>query len=158
MDPCYPERKKLNHSTPGWVEGPEYFITICCEDRRINSLCHPMIGQIILNSSRNLNSKGIWQCELLLLMPDHLHLLATFSGKKSMEAVITLWKRWLVVHTRVKFQRGFFDHRLRSVYSSCEKWAYINLNPVRRGLINDPLAWPYRWTQKDLNLPRHASP
>ncbi|NBT49170.1 MAG: hypothetical protein EBT07_15375 [Actinobacteria bacterium] len=117
-----------------------------------------MIGQMILNSASNLNSKGIWQCELLLLMPDHLHLLTSFSGKKSMEAVITLWKRWLVVHTRVKFQRGFFDHRIRSVYSSCQKWAYINLNPVRRGLIDDPLSWPYRWTQKDLNLPRHASP
>ena len=152
MDPCYPKRKKLNHSTPGWVEGPDYFITICCEDRQTNSLCHPIIAQIILNSSRHFQDKGIWQCELLVLMPDHLHLLTSFSGTKSMEDVIPLWKRWIATHTRIKFQKGFFEHRLRSLASACEKWTYINLNPVHRGLINDPLAWPYRWTKNDLNL------
>ena len=151
MDPCYPERKRLDHNTPGWVEGPDYFITICCEDRQTNSFCHPIIAQIILDSSRRLQNNGIWQCELLVLMPNHLHLLTSFSGEQKMESVITNWKRWISTHTHVHFQKGFFEHRLRSVASACEKWTYINLNPVHRGLINDSSAWPYRWTKEDLN-------
>jgi hypothetical protein len=40
------------------------------------------------------------------------------------------------------WQRGFFDHVLRSDESYAEKWNYVRANPVRAGLVNDP-DWPY---------------
>jgi putative transposase len=89
---------------------------------------------------------GVWRCELLLLMPDHLHLLASFAGNQEMHQVVARWKRWMAWRENLIFQAGFFDHRLRSVASSCEKWTYIYSNPVRGGLITDPKDWPYVWT------------
>ena len=41
------------------------------------------------------------------------------------------------------WHRGYFDHVLRSSESYSEKWAYVLLNPVRKGLAGDPSEWPY---------------
>lgn len=35
-----------------------------------------------------------------------------------------------------RWQRDFFDHRLRSIESAAEKAQYIRMNPVRAGLVN----------------------
>ena len=149
MSPKLPTRKKLDHRIPGWAQTPEFFITICCQPRGRNQLCHPDVAEQIIKSAQNLARLRLWDCELLLLMPDHLHLLAGFSGKREMPMVIARWKRWLSWKADLSFQSGFFDHRLRSVASACEKWTYIHLNPVRRGLIENPEKWPYRWTRHD---------
>ena len=142
MDPSYPRRQKLDHNTPGWVEEPEYFITVCCQNRQNNSLCHPRIGRVAFESAQYLQKELFWNCELLVLMPDHLHLLVSFTGRKSMPLVMTIWKRWMAHRGKIRFQKGFFEHRLRSVASGCQKWTYIHSNPVRSGLTGDPLAWP----------------
>lgn len=41
------------------------------------------------------------------------------------------------------WQRGFFDHVLRSDESYREKWEYVLANPVRAGLVLQVGAWPY---------------
>ena len=150
MDPCYPVRRKLSHETPGWVEGPEYFITLSCQVRGKNSLCRPKVARTILASARHLQSHRFWVCELLVLMPDHLHLLVSFPVDQKMARIISSWKRWLVCRGGITLQRGFFEHRLRSIASACEKWTYVNMNPVRQGFVQVPETWPYRWTKKDL--------
>jgi len=146
MDSSWAVRKKLDHSIPGWAEAPEYFITLCCKRRRRNQLCYPQTASGIFQSALRLAQLGVWRCELLLLMPDHLHLLASFAGNQEMHQVVARWKRWMAWRENLIFQAGFFDHRLRSVASSCEKWTYIYSNPVRGGLITDPKNWPYVWT------------
>ena len=152
MDPCYPVRRILSHQTPGWVEGPEYFITVCCRERGINHLCRKEVASIFLVSARTLQSLRLWTCELLVLMPDHFHLLVSFPVDRKMKMVMESWKRWLARRGGLQLQRGFFEHRLRSTASACEKWVYVNLNPVRQGLIEDPTEWPYRWTRNDLEV------
>jgi len=42
------------------------------------------------------------------------------------------------------WEEGFFDHLLRNDESMGEKWDYIQQNPVRAGLVNDPDDWPYQ--------------
>jgi putative transposase len=42
------------------------------------------------------------------------------------------------------WQPGFFDHLLRSSESYSEKWEYVRLNPVRKGLVDRPEEWPYQ--------------
>ena len=49
------------------------------------------------------------------------------------------------------WQREFFDHVLRSNESYSEKWAYVELNPIRAGLVQLPADWPY---QGELNVLR----
>ena len=41
------------------------------------------------------------------------------------------------------WQRGFFDHVLRSDESYRQKWEYVHDNPVRAKLVRDADAWPY---------------
>ena len=41
------------------------------------------------------------------------------------------------------WQRGFFDHVLRSEESYAQKWAYVRDNPIRAGLVKRGDDWPY---------------
>jgi putative transposase len=41
------------------------------------------------------------------------------------------------------WQRGFFDHVLRSGESYSRKWNYVCENPVRAGLVRQAQDWPY---------------
>jgi putative transposase len=41
------------------------------------------------------------------------------------------------------WQRGFFDHVLRSDESYAQKWNYVRENPVRAGLVKNPDDWPF---------------
>jgi hypothetical protein len=42
------------------------------------------------------------------------------------------------------WERGFFDHLLRSEESYAQKWAYVQQNPVRAGLVTRMDDWPYQ--------------
>jgi hypothetical protein len=41
------------------------------------------------------------------------------------------------------WQRGFFDHVLRSEESYGEKWQYVRENLVRAGLVKNWQDWPF---------------
>jgi putative transposase len=41
------------------------------------------------------------------------------------------------------WQKGFFDHLLRSEESAAEKWEYVRDNPVRAGLVVDVNDWEF---------------
>lgn len=78
MDSIWPIRKRLDHEVPGWAQAPEFFITICCQKRNENQLCRPEVAEAVFDSAKKLSHLQLWDCELLLLMPDHLHLLVGF--------------------------------------------------------------------------------
>jgi putative transposase len=42
------------------------------------------------------------------------------------------------------WQKGFFDHVMRSEESYSEKWLYVAENPVRKNLVIRPEDWPYQ--------------
>ena len=42
------------------------------------------------------------------------------------------------------WQKGFFDHVMRSEESYSEKWLYVAENPVRKKLVARPEDWPYQ--------------
>ena len=146
-----PVRKpRLNHDCVPWDLYPDYFITICCSCRHLNQLCHTKVAERIREAAAFRQKHRVWHMEFLLLMPDHLHAILSTTSKHSLLYVISDWKRWLSSAHGLKFQAGFFDHRLRSAQSAQAKWNYIILNPVRAGFVVNPEDWPYRWTSKDL--------
>lgn len=83
-------------------------------------------------------------------MPDHIHL---FVCGPDDHFVLGRWigalKQMLAKAVRSRltqdpmWQRGFFDHVLRSDESFSEKWDYVFNNPVRAGLVSNPEDWPY---------------
>jgi len=143
-----PIRKQLPHEVPGWVDSDEavYFITICCQKRGVNQLTQPNISRRLLDSIRYRHQKGEWFMHLGMLMPDHAHFLVSFPERaRNMNTVISKWKEWTAKSLKVKWQRDFFEHRLRRDESFDEKAEYIWANPVRAGLVSDANDWPHNF-------------
>ncbi len=84
-----------------------------------------------------------WWPSLFLLMPDHLHMLVGFGRGNDIVKVITGWKRYVARANGITWQRGFFEHRLRTKESMSSKAAYILHNPARAGLITEGEIWPF---------------
>ena len=77
-------------------------------------------------------------------MPDHVHALLSFpASENEVKETMSQWKRWTARQLKIKWQRDFFEHRLRSDESWREKSDYILANPVRKKLVKIPQDWPY---------------
>jgi len=145
----FPQRARLPHEVPSWVaEGSFFFITINCESRATNSLCHAVVGDGVLAAARHNHEKCAWHCRLMLLMPDHLHAVIAFPREPTMKTIISNWKHFLAAKVRIDWQRDFFDHRLRDHREEEEKISYILMNPVRRGLCERAEDWPWVYRPK----------
>jgi putative transposase len=142
-----PKRKMLPHDLPSWAH-PEtviFFITVCCTPRGENQLCKAEVATGIFESVSFRQSRGDWWVQLLLLMPDHLHMLVSFPSDKDMPTVVSQWKEFVAKNLSIRWQQNFFDHRLRTDESLRDKADYILNNPVRRGLIARAEDWSYVW-------------
>ena len=140
-----PQRKWLRHEVPETVSGldPVFFLTVCCQERKHNQLATDSIWTELLKTIIHRNESGLWNCTLFLVMPDHVHGIFSFSGKKPMKDVIADWKRWTATQLKINWQKGFFDHRLRDEPNAIAKRRYILNNPVRAGLVEHFSDWPY---------------
>ena len=137
-------RKQLDHTTHfAGRFGAVYFITICCDARGTNQLCNERISKVLFDTARIYHERDRWNLNLLLLMPDHLHCLIGIDGRDSLSHVIRDYKRITTKLASIRWQRNFFDHRLRHDESLAEKFAYICQNPLRAGLIREQQDWPY---------------
>jgi len=141
-----PISKQLPHDVPRWVDLDEatYFVTICCQRRGIDQLTKAEVASALLESIEFRHRNADWYMHLALLMPDHAHFIASFPGReRSMQIVVSKWKEWTAKSLGVKWQRDFFEHRLRHDESFDEKSDYIRANPVRAGFITRAEDWPY---------------
>jgi putative transposase len=84
-----------------------------------------------------------------VIMPDHIHFFITGPDDFDLGRWIGRLKQFLaksVVHKKTSespWQRGFFDHVLRSEESYGQKWNYVRDNPVRAELVEKTDDWPY---------------
>jgi putative transposase len=139
-------RRALPHDPPHFIgtSSAIFFITICCQPKGTNQLCRSEIAKILFDVTRFYYERHYWGVPILLLMPDHLHMLVSFGPDVGMKGVIANWKRYTANHAGIRWQRDFFDHRLRNDESFDEKAAYILQNPVRAGLVTRVEDWPYQ--------------
>lgn len=146
--PRLPERKKLPHDIPLWLhlEDAVWFVTICAVPRGKNQLCHREIAERLFETVSFRNERGDWFVRLALLMPDHVYLLVSFPPEVVMRRIIAQWKEITAKRLAIRWQRDFFDHRLRHDESLREKEDYIRSNPARAGLVSSGDDWPYVWT------------
>jgi REP-associated tyrosine transposase len=139
-------RKTLPHDVPTWIDPHQeiYFITINCRERFVNQLALPEVSAHLFETVRHRQEKFQWWPHLFLLMPDHLHALISFppSGKP-LKNVVSIWKEWTAREIGIRWQRDFFEHRLRHDESRRQKADYILENPVRKKLVARPEDWPF---------------
>lgn len=141
---------------------PVVFLTTCTDGRE--SLLARHEAHAVLHDvwERSAICNG-WYVGQYVLMPDHVHLFACPGlGALPLHRWVQLWKaiaakqinRALDRSTRV-WQPDYFDRYMRSPQDYAEKWEYVAMNPVRKGLIEHAEAWPYRGVIHDLR--HHAS-
>ena len=153
-----PKRKRLSHQVPPWVaEGATFFITVNCLPRGGNQLAFPVTAAGLAESIFVRAERGNWWPKLVLFMPDHVHALMVFAPDRPLSRVISDWKRYTARHLGIRWQRDFFDHRIRNEESLAEKWDYIVHNPVRAGLVGRPEEWPYVWFGDNIGRDRSPS-
>ncbi len=123
-------RRALPHDPPHFIgtSNAIFFMTICRQPKGTNHLCHSQTAKILFDATRFYQEQHYWGVPLLLLMPDHLHMLASFGPDLGMKRVIANWKRYTA----------------RNDESFDEKAAYILENPVRAGLAHRVEDWPYQ--------------
>ena len=162
QQPDMPERKRLNHRGPLSIDVPSawYFVTVCADGHapwvaNIGRAVAPRppttttsldtIAPLILREARENHVRGLWHLALFLVMPDHLHFIVNIGGRgaTALPRVIANFKHLLAARYGLRFQRDFFDTRLRDDAHFAEKHDYILGNPVRKGLCAAPADWPY---------------
>jgi putative transposase len=143
-------RKSLPHDPPLWLglRGAIFFITCCAGDRDIKPFAKPETAAALLESIRHQMLSRIWRVHAATIMPDHVHLVLEFAREADVAKSVRDWKRWTARNLGFRWQRDFFEHRLRKEESFDEKTRYVLENPVRAGLVQDWREWPYTISSK----------
>lgn len=140
-----PGRKYFDHEVPLFVreDRPVFLLTICAKNRRSKPLATEGVSARLIEAARHYHAEGKWWMHAVVVMPDHLHMVASFGGE--MTTIVPAWKRWTARETGVVWQKGFFEHRIRHDESLREKMDYVLMNPVRAGLVEDWQDWEFYW-------------
>jgi REP element-mobilizing transposase RayT len=94
-----------------------------------------------------------------VLMPDHLHLFVQLAQhsiplgnwmKSLKNATSKVLKS--ATFSAPHWERGYFDHLIRSRESYDQKWLYVRENPVRAGLVKTVEDWPYAGEVHELSM------
>jgi REP element-mobilizing transposase RayT len=146
-------KERLHRLRRLYIEHPIFFVTMRIHDQRCR-----LDDSTMHEALREFGAVGLERgCYLgrYVLMPDHVHLFVKFQP--TAEGSLVTLSRWVSalknVCSRVwraqglaapHWQKGFFDHVLRSSESYGEKWRYVEQNPVRAGLVARCADWPYQ--------------
>jgi putative transposase len=131
-----------------YAHAPLYFITCCTYRRRALLANHPVHAAFLEFGQRGQKDLGVAVGRYVIL-PDHLHFFVAIPAHVILGSWVGTLKRF--VGKAVKrnnprdpiWQRGFFDHILRSAESYSKNWHYVRENPVRARLVESADAWPY---------------
>jgi putative transposase len=104
------------------------------------------VAQAIWETLSYHHHQGKWRIDAVVVMPDHVHVLAEVPVATDLRRTFTDWKRFVARHHGVRWQRDFFEHRLRATESVPEKREYLRHNPRSAGLVEDSSAWPWFWS------------
>ena len=145
------QHKHLRRLDQVWTTNPRYFITVCSHNHR-RILAGEQVVEILKREWEGSWERHGWAVGSFVVMPDHVHFFCTDGEQgKTLARFIGAWKEWTAKAVKrecgidgVVWQKGFFDHLLRSSESYSEKWRYVQNNPVRAGLAADVDDWPFQ--------------
>jgi len=132
-----------------YTDRPLFFITAATHERR-RLLDQDVVHKTLVGFFEKATERGVFVGRYVL-MPDHLHCFVIVAPEgvslsRWMQILKVTLSKTLRGEGRVGpfWQKGFFDHVLRSPESYREKWEYVGQNPVRAGLVKRAEDWPYQ--------------
>jgi putative transposase len=142
------QRKPIRLPQPYYLGYRAYFVTICAKDRK-RLFAIPGVVESLLVVFREQSERFAFEVHAYCFMPDHCHLvLAGKTAEANLSDMIRGFKGCSAKSLR-KFgifdawQKGFYEHILRSGKDCTSAMAYIFENPVRAGLAKDIYTWPF---------------
>jgi REP element-mobilizing transposase RayT len=141
-------KERLSRLDKIYGDAPIFFIT-CCTEQRQKTLAHAQVQQAFQVFSTRAVEKNVLVGRYVI-MPDHLHFFVHLPEPSNLSTWIKSLKNALSKTLREMsvpaphWQKGYFDHVLRTEKSYEEKWAYVRMNPLRMGLATEPEEWRFQ--------------
>lgn len=143
-------------------KGTSYFFTVVTY-RRQQILCDLQIRTALRQAIKTVREKYPFKIEAWVLLPDHLHCIWTlppddvnYSFRWGMikrlvsRACAKDYKRhdWINASKRKHrestiWQRRYWEHQIRNEQDFARHVDYIHYNPVKHGICNRVMDWPY---------------
>lgn len=142
------ERRVIRLPRDRYVGASWFFLTICCHKRQ-TVLADGDKASRVENRLRTVAQAQDFLVHAWCIMPDHVHMLVKGASEGSnLLRFVVLFKQTTALDLSREFgvclwQRSFYDHRLRRDDEISKVAAYIWMNPVRRGLCNEPAAYQF---------------
>jgi REP element-mobilizing transposase RayT len=135
------------------IPNAEYFLTICTDKARAG-LTTPATAGFILREMHAMEADQSWQLRCAVIMPDHLHVLATLGERLPLGRCVARLKSKTAgalrsVAAELEWERDFFDQRLRPDEDRQSVFLYIYLNPYRAGLCPRAERWPWYYCRAE---------
>ena len=149
MEHGQPQSRRLRNGRHSEPQGA-YLLTCNCF-RRMPRLAPPQAASIVLETLYWLDTHGRIALIAAVVMPDHVHFVATlgqgtlaqamhslksFSAQKINQGACRPGRLW---------QPGYHDHALRTDEDLPSIVAYCLRNPQRAGLVDDFRDYPHAW-------------
>jgi REP element-mobilizing transposase RayT len=145
------KRKNIRLSRALYEDKEQVFsITICTAAKRQDLFINSNLARQVINTFDSDFISNRLDLFAYCLMPDHIHLLVA-PKEGNLIDIIGSWKKFtgsLMRKTGLKgpfWQRGFYDHALRSEEDLVTTAEYMVMNPVRSGLVDVWEEYPYSW-------------
>ena len=145
----YEYRRRLPHYQPDFKI---FFITFSTYQRwELPGRARQIVLDVFLRGDGEL-----FELLALVVMPDHVHValnpLGDMDGQVSLPEILQAIKSTSshrinkeLGHRGTVWQQESFDRALRQEEQLGDKIEYMLLNPVRAGLVRDPMAYPWMW-------------
>ena len=124
--------------------GANYFVTFKTE-RSASSLATSELFRALAQQRASLEADGIWKMRTWVVMPDHVHALFVLGDEMPLAGSLRSFKGPLSSDLRragLRWEPGFYEHRLREHDACFAVFRYIYLNPYRANLIAPTVPWP----------------
>ena len=142
------ERKSIRLAEAYYLGFRSYFVTICARERK-KLFVSEAIVECLLAELREQSGRFQFDVHAYCFMPDHCHLLLTGkTAQSNLSNVIRGFKGCSAKRLRQfgifdAWQKGFYEHILRSGEDCGSAMAYVFENPVRAGFAKDIRGWPF---------------
>ena len=149
------------------TQGASYFFTVVSYQRQM-ILCDEPVRKALRKSITAVQTLYPFKIEAWVLLPDHLHTIWTLPQGDSNYS-----KRWSMIKRKVSlecsfayknialinrskhkhrestfWQRRFWEHQIRDQDDYNNHMDYIHFNPVKHGLCDVAVEWPYSTLHK----------
>jgi REP-associated tyrosine transposase len=131
-----------------YVGEQEYFLTICTYQRS-EAFTQDAVARMVIDQFLQTAREHEMDIIAYCVMPDHLHaLVAGRHEGAALEPFVKLAKQragfeFKQHHRQKLWQRGYYEHVLRSDERTEDVVRYIIENPLRKGLVENILDYPY---------------